>query len=72
MRAINVATFGGEPSAQGNKSTKVLESGFKNFNMRCFSLDPLDREVTDAEAVMSGQHQKLGVEKPVVILDPGD
>ena len=32
-------------------------------------VDPVDRHLVDAQAVVLGQHQQLGVEEPALVLD---
>ena len=74
-RAVGPSSRRPRPVANARASragaAQVLERGAGHVHPAVGVVDPVDRHLVDAESVVLGEHEQLGVEEPAVVLDRG-
>ena len=61
----------GPPDEEAPHPSQVARSGGDDVNARVGVVDPVDRDLPDAQAQPLRRHEQLGVEEPLVVLDEG-
>ena len=59
----------GAGGRQARDAAQVLDRGAHDVDARVGVVDPVDRDLVDAQAAALGEHEQLGVEEPAVVAD---
>ena len=68
-RGVDLAVAAGEPAHHAPDPAEVVGGGTHDVDPRDRIVDPVDRHLVDAESVVLGEHQQLGVEEPTLVFD---